>query len=222
MDNLKKSGDCRPRHIIWDWNGTLSDDVQAAVNAVNMLLRERGLPTVDVARHRATFGFPVRDYYVALGFKLENEDWELMARQFNDAFHSDPTAHLFRGTVETLTRLADAGITMSILSACEQSILDESVARAGIRQFFVAVSGLRHRSADSKIETARKHFAMLGLSPETTRMIGDTTHDKEVADAMACACLLISAGYQSRTRLLATGAPVLNDIAEVPELFGLH
>ena len=217
----KKAKTELPRHIIYDWNGTLSDDVQAAVNAVNMLLAERGLRTVDVARHREMFGFPVRDYYVALGFRLENEDWDLLARRFNDAFHSDPTSRLFRGTVRTLTRLAEANIGMSVLSACEQGMLDESLRRAGIRDFFAAVSGLRHRGADSKLENAAKLFARIAQPPETVWIIGDTDHDKEVADALGCRCLLLSAGYQTRERLTATGAPVLTDIAEVPDWFGV-
>jgi len=210
-----------PRHIIWDWNGTLNDDVRAAVNAVNLLLLERGLPSVDIARHRATFDFPVRDYYTALGFRLESEDWDLLARRFNEAFHADATSRLFPGTVPTLTRLAEAGVAMSVLSACEQTQLDAALERSGIRHFLVAVSGLRHRSADSKIATARAHFALVGAEPAHTWIVGDTTHDKEVADAIGCRCLLVGAGYQTRGRLMATGAPVLEGIADVAGYFGL-
>ena len=50
------------RHIIWDWNGTLLDDVDAALNAINRMLQARGLPTLGLTRYRDIFGFPVRDF----------------------------------------------------------------------------------------------------------------------------------------------------------------
>ena len=217
----KHTPPCVPRHIIWDWNGTLSDDAQAAVNAVNHLLAERALPTIDLARHREKFDFPVRDYYTALGFRLETEDWDALARRFNDAFHADPSARLFRGTVQTLTRLAAAGIAMSVLSACNETALTAALDRCGIREFFVAVSGLRHNSADSKLALAERHIAALALPPETIYIIGDTTHDAEVAEKHNCKCLLLSTGYQSRERLIGVGVPVLDCVDDVPKYFGL-
>jgi phosphoglycolate phosphatase len=50
------------RHIIWDWNGTLLDDVDYSVGVMNILLRRRGLPALDRARYHVVFDFPVRDY----------------------------------------------------------------------------------------------------------------------------------------------------------------
>ena len=42
---------CRTRHLLWDWNGTLLDDVDACVVALNVLLQRRGLPAVNRARY---------------------------------------------------------------------------------------------------------------------------------------------------------------------------
>jgi len=64
-----------PFHIFWDWNGTLLDDTQASVNALNVLLARRGLPPVSLEDYRATFAFPVRPYYAKVGIRLEDEDW---------------------------------------------------------------------------------------------------------------------------------------------------
>ena len=46
--------------IIWDWNGTLLDDVDAAVGALNRMLAKHRLPPVTRTFYRANFGFPVR------------------------------------------------------------------------------------------------------------------------------------------------------------------
>ena len=210
-----------PRHIVWDWNGTLSNDVQAAVNGINLLLAERKLPLVNIEKHRCIFDFPVRNYYAALGFQLENEDWDAMAKKFTEAFLTDESARLFDGASEALRRLSEAGIAMSVLSACEESALNAALERHAMRDLFVAVRGLRHNSADSKLGIAKKLFTEIGQPFDDVWMIGDTTHDNEVASAAGCRCLLLSDGYQSRQRLLNTGVPVLNNVTEVPSFFGI-
>ena len=53
-------------------------------------------------------------------------------------------------------------------------------------------------------------------------MVGDTGHDKEVADALGCACVLVASGYESRERLARRGAPVLDSVADLPAFFGIR
>ncbi len=63
-------------YIIWDWNGTLLDDVGAAVNALNRMLAVRGVAPTTREYYRAHFGFPVRPFYEELGVNLAHEDWD--------------------------------------------------------------------------------------------------------------------------------------------------
>ena len=59
----------RPELVLWDWNGTLLDDVELCENALNRLLQRYGYPQrYDHEQYRAIFGFPVEDYYVRAGF----------------------------------------------------------------------------------------------------------------------------------------------------------
>ena len=54
-----------PELILWDWNGTLLDDVDLCVDALNRLLAGFGYPQrYDHERYRAIFGFPIEEYYV--------------------------------------------------------------------------------------------------------------------------------------------------------------
>src|SRR5262245_43055202 len=50
-------------HVIWDWNGTLLNDVTHAIDTINFLLEPRGLPLMSIERYREIFGFPIRRYY---------------------------------------------------------------------------------------------------------------------------------------------------------------
>jgi Predicted phosphatases len=211
----------KPRHIVWDWNGTLQDDVQAAVNGINLLLAERGLPLVDVETHRRLFDFPVKKYYEALGFELENEDWNAMANAFTAAFIGDESARLFAGTDEALRRVASAGIPMSLLSACEENALNGNLLRHGLLGRFAMVRGLGNKSAGTKFDIGRRLFADIGAPLDDVWMVGDTLHDCEVARDSGCQCLLLASGYQSRERLGAAGVPVLDGVADVPAFFGI-
>ena len=66
----------RYTHIIWDFNGTILDDVQLGIRCVNTMLSKRGLPVLpDVEAYRQVFGFPIEAYYRRLGFDFEKEDY---------------------------------------------------------------------------------------------------------------------------------------------------
>ena len=63
-------------HVIWDFNGTILDDVDLCIDCVNRMLRDRAMPSIpDRAYYRGIMGFPIEDYYRALGFNFEKEDY---------------------------------------------------------------------------------------------------------------------------------------------------
>ena len=206
----------RFQHIIWDWNGTLLDDTQAGVNAVNAMLTARRQPTLDVATYREIFGFPVKDFYRAVGFRLETEDWDAMAREFHDRFLADKTLRLHAYATSALTCFQAAGIGQSVLSASEQSILDAMLTDFGVAHYFDIIFGVDNLYGHSKLELGRALLTRIARPPATVLMIGDSLHDHEVAVDLGVPCLLIAQGHQSYARLARTGAPVLNSLAEIP------
>ena len=204
------------RHIVWDWNGTLIDDVPACVRSLNDLLRRYGRRPVTCRQYRESFGFPVRDYYVRLGFDFERENWVKVAAEFHDFYrvHSR-RVRLRRGARKALAALHRDGMAMSILSASETSILEEMVVRRGIRRFFSGLYGLSDLFAGSKVEAGRQLLAGIKVEPDELLLVGDTAHDCEVAAALGCSCVLVRGGHQSDTRIKKCGCPVLPDVGSV-------
>ena len=76
----------RYKHIMWDWNGTLVDDAWLCVEIMNKSLEKRNLQTITVEDYRQVFKFPVKDYYVELGFDFQSEPFEVCGLEFIDAF----------------------------------------------------------------------------------------------------------------------------------------
>ncbi len=71
----------RPELILWDWNGTLLDDVELCVDALNRLLEKHAYPQrYDRDQYRAIFGFPIEEYYVRAGFDFSRHSFAMLAR----------------------------------------------------------------------------------------------------------------------------------------------
>lgn len=203
-------------HIIWDWNGTLLDDVQACVDAINILLKSRKLPTVSQSEYLELFDFPVRNYYLKLGFDFSKDDWSEVALDYHKAYAIASTmSPLRKGTQAALSALQAKGLGMSILSACELKILRRMVEEREILPHFTHIYGLDDLYASSKIDLGHALFKNSGLKKSGALLIGDTNHDFEVAQAMGIPCLLMSGGHQSERKLAALDCPMVPDFQGV-------
>jgi phosphoglycolate phosphatase len=199
-----------PRHVIWDWNGTLLDDAWLCVEVMNELLRAHALPPMDEARYQDVFTFPVVDYYRRLGFDFERAPFEQVGTAFIHGYQArQHECALQDGAHAVFDALAARGVPMSILSASQQSRLEAQTGHLGITGRFVRRIGLDHHYADGKLELGRRWVAELGLPPDEVLLVGDTDHDLHVAQALGLRCLIVPSGHQSKARLEAAGATVV-------------
>lgn len=204
------------KHVIWDWNGTLLDDVQIAINSMNSLLRKRELPTLNNKTYRNIFTFPVKEYYSKLGFDFKVDSFEKLATEYIVEFHSDKYCFkLFPEAEYVLRQIHNKGISQSILSACQEENLNTTVKRLGIKKYFKKIIGLNNHYAISKVERGKEYLLDLKLKAEEIILIGDTIHDYEVACELGCDCLLISNGHQSYDKLKKLDTNIVDDIFEV-------
>lgn len=205
--------------IIWDFNGTLLDDMQVCIDCMNLMLAERALPALDLQRYREIFTFPVKEYYEKLGFDFTKEPFEIPAHQFIDYYRQHlPGAPLHKGVKEKLEAFKRKGIRQVILSAMEQELLEETLASKGILHFFHSVAGIRDHLGNGKLEMARELVHDLGIQPDRLCLIGDTVHDYEVAAGAGIPCILVAQGHQSYNRLRSLPCPVVRSLAEVKTL----
>lgn len=206
----------RFKHVIWDWNGTLLNDVQACADAINILLARRRLPPLTLQQYLDIFDFPVRNYYLRLGFDFTRENWDAVAIEYHEAYAKTSLGSPLRlGTKAILDALRDAGVGVSVLSACELVLLKRMMEERGIIQYFEHIYGLTNLYAASKIDLGHTFLNNTGLSRSDTLMIGDTTHDYEVAQAMGIPCVLMSGGHQAVHKLTPLGCPVVADLNDV-------
>lgn len=194
----------RYEHVIWDWNGTLLDDVALCLDIMNRMLDERGMRRIEPIRYRQIFDFPVQLYYRQLGFDFDAEPFDRLASHYCEQYDARIVECALQAHARpTLERLSDRGVSQAILSSQEQNALNDALRYFRIDHHFTEVVGRHDRHATGKIDTGRALLERLDAEPSTTLLIGDTVHDFEVAAALGTDCILVSHGHHSRDRLQA-------------------
>ena len=202
-------------HIIWDWNGTLLDDIAACLTTINRMLARRGIPVLTLEKYREIFGFPVRDCYIRLGFDLNVEDWDKVSQEFHGIYKAEAeNVKLRQGILAVLDSFAGRDKAMSVLSASELSILKDMLAARGIEKYFKNIYGHSDLYGSSKVELGRSLLRNAGIPAEHVMFIGDTDHDYEVARELNCQCILLVGGHQARERLQKCNCRVVENINE--------
>ena len=206
-------------YCIWDFNGTIFDDIGASIKAVNTLLAERGLPTLESKeRYHEVFDFPIIDYYRRIGFDFDKEPYEVVAPLWVELYlENSKSSGLFEDVIPALDFFESQGVKQSVLSASELKMLTGQLRDLGIYDRFEEIMGIDNIYAESKLALAsawkERHAG------ERVMFIGDTTHDYETAKLLGADCYLVSAGHQPEYKLRTAGEdamifPSLNSLIE--------
>jgi phosphoglycolate phosphatase len=202
--------------VIWDWNGTLLNDIDLCICSINVLLNDRKIPLINKKTYKEVFSFPVKEYYKNIGFDFEKEDFSIPAHQYIDLYNEGfDSCSLQKSAIEVLTYFREKGVRQFVLSAMEHEMLEKTLELKGITKFFEGIAGLKDHYAVSKIEQGKQIINDFKIDREKTWLIGDTIHDFEVATELGVKCLLIADGHQSTERLIQTGGIVINDLSQL-------
>ncbi|MBR2867538.1 MAG: HAD family hydrolase [Clostridia bacterium] len=201
-------------HIIWDWNGTLLDDIGASLASVNDMLARRGEEPMDITRYKECIGTPIIRFYEQV-FDLEKEDYPSILAEYNAGYmHHLGVCGLTEGAVEAIEIFAAAGIHQAIVSSSNNAQLCENAKKYGVYDRFEAVLGAADFKADSKIERARAYLESSGENCSVL-VVGDLEHDAEMAAEIGADCVLLTSGHEHPERLRRSGAVVLDKISEL-------
>ncbi len=204
------------KHIIWDWNGTLIDDAWLCLEIINGLLVKRSIPEININTYQEYFDFPVKRFYEKIGFDFSIEPFKVPADEYIKEYERRKTqCRLQQGVVEILSYLRNMGAGQSILSASKQEPLEEAVVHYSLNLFFNNIYGLSDHYANGKKDIGRNLLNNLGLLQNQVVIIGDTSHDFDVADSLGVSCILIANGHQNRRKLESCGVPVLSSINDL-------
>ena len=138
-------------HIIWDWNGTLLDDYQFCIKIMNEMLKKRGMPVMTESWFLDNFCFPVKEYYLKLGFNFELEPFDQSGTEFIKKYMDRcSTLKLHEQAIDILQFFRNNGIAQSLVSASSQKMLDEILKYHDIHDYFLKILGTDNHYANGK------------------------------------------------------------------------
>jgi len=205
------------RHVIWDWNGTLFDDLHIVVESVNASLAELGAPPIDADGYRDHYTRPVHLFYERLlRRELTAEEWKQIDTTFHDTYRiALPRADLALDALDALNTVADRGWNQSILSMWWHEELVPFVEQRGLSRFMQRVDGNHHDAGETKQIHLERHLEHLGideLGAGAFLVVGDALDDAQAAIAAGVPCVLYDSGSHHRSELEAAGVSVVESL----------
>ena len=203
------------KHIIWDWNGTLLNDVGLCCDIINGVLSKKSLEPLTLNKYKDIFTFPIKNYYASAGFDFTQYSFEEVGLEWMTEYERRKTeCMLHRGVKEILLTIKEKNIGQSILSAYPHKTLLEIISHFSLTDFFSYIIGLDNIYATSKLELGKELMEKIGNGTGKVLLVGDTEHDCEVASDIGADCVLIADGHQSRNKLLTCNVPVFNSLSD--------
>ena len=209
-------------HVIWDWNGTLFDDLHIVVAAVNASLRAIDAPLhIDADGYRDHYQRPVRGFYdVMLGRKVTDAEWDVINVRFHDTYlRLVPMAAPSTDARAAAAEVARRRRSQSILSMWTHELLVPTVVSHRLDMAMVAVRGSDAAQGERKEALLRRHLTELPVNGESkVVMVGDTLDDAAAAAAAGIGAVLYNGGSHHRSDLEATGLPIADSLVEAVDL----
>jgi phosphoglycolate phosphatase len=203
--------------IVFDWDGTLMDSAAAIVASLQGACRDLGFPVPEDERARYIIGLGLHDALSYILPGLDAAQYPRVVERYRHHFLAlDAGTALFPGIAEIVTGLHGAGYQLAIATGKSRRGLARALEATGLAAYF-------HASRCADEGHTKPHPGMLqavmqelGAASEKTLMIGDTTHDLEMARAAGVAALGVAYGAHAHDALLACGP--LGCVASVAEL----
>lgn len=203
------------KYIIWDWNGTLLNDIGASLASVNDMLAKRGREPIDINYYKECIGVPIIKFYEKV-FNMDNEDYSLIIKQYNEGYlYHLKNSGLTDGAVEALEFFKKSGAKQIVVSSSNNEQVCTNVKKYGISKYFDAILGAGDFFAASKIERAKAYLSENEAKKSEILVIGDLEHDAEMADILGVDCILLTSGHEHPERLKNAKKPLADNLFSV-------
>lgn len=207
----------RFRFVVFDWDGTLADSTTLIATALQRACDDVGMPIPDIDRARHVIGLGLADSLRYVAPTLSPEGYPALAARYRHHYLArESSIPLFDGVRELLSDLDGAGFLLGVATGKSRVGLDRAMAQQQLAARFVATrcadEGFPKPNPDMLLHLMRR----VGAEPRETLMIGDTTHDVELALNAGVSALAVSYGAHASAHLESSGALALvHSVAEL-------
>jgi phosphoglycolate phosphatase len=197
------------RNIIFDWSGTLSNNVEIFHKACDIIFQKLGREPISDDEKKLHFNIPYMLFWNRYFPDLTQEEEHKI---FTETMIKLEKPELYDGVTEVLQGLKAKGIRMFLISSDDYATLDPELEKSGISDLFEEVLGLIHEKEPAIREMITKHE----LDTAETMFVGDSSGEMETAKKLGLVSVGITWGFQHRT-VLEKSEPdhLIDDIKEL-------
>lgn len=212
----------RFRLLIFDWDGTLADSTGVIAASLQQACADLGLtvPTEREARH--VIGLGLADALKLVAPDLPRARHSELAMRYRAHFLlRDPEIPLYAGAVQLLRDLRAAGYRLAIATGKTRRGLDRALTQHDLQQWFEHTRCADESPPKPDPDMLNCIMRAAGAAREQVLMIGDTSHDIELARNAGVAALAVSYGAHERDDLMRhEGVPVVHSVEELAGWLG--
>jgi phosphoglycolate phosphatase len=190
--------------LVFDWDGTLMDSTAVIAASLQAACRDLGLPVPSDERAHHIIGLGLGDAMAHVLPNVDPAEYPRVVERYGHHFRlRDPETPLFPGTEEALRALSDAGYLLAIATGKSRRGLERALDKTGLRTVFHATRCGEEAASKPHPGMLIDLIDMLGAEPSKTLMIGDTTHDLQMAINAGVASVAAAYGAHPREQLMA-------------------
>ena len=181
--------------IVFDWDGTVADSASAIVEAIQQASRDLGLAVPDRERASHVIGLGLHDSLRHAVPELPRERYPEFVALYRKHFllREDATG-IFPGIQDLLLALQEKGHRLAVATGKSRRGLDRAFERSGLRALFVASRCADETNPKPDPAMLCELIEELAMRPRDALMVGDTSHDLEMARAAEVDSLAVTYG----------------------------
>jgi len=190
--------------LVFDWDGTLADSAGLIARCIQQACADIGVEVPTEARARYVIGLGLEDALAHLVPELPVSDYRRLADCYRTHyFAGDAQVPLFGGAREALLALRAEGFRLAVATGKTRRGLDRAMTNLGVTDCFDATRCTDESASKPDPMMLHQLFDELGVRPARSLMIGDTTHDLDMARAAGVASVAVTYGAHPRAGLVA-------------------
>ncbi|MCB6182112.1 HAD-IIIA family hydrolase [Leeia sp. TBRC 13508] len=207
--------------VVFDWDGTLMDSTANIVNALQYAFTEIGLPIPSREDCAYVIGLSLQDAMKYLAPTMNESDYQEIVLKYREHYFENANQMvLYDGATQLLEKLEASGHFLAVATGKSRLGLNDALKATGLEGVFHTT-----RCADESF--SKPNPAMLfevmdrvGMTVEQTIMIGDTTHDLQMAKSAGTHAIGLTHGAHAKEALSKLpNRAILNNLHELLEWF---
>jgi phosphoglycolate phosphatase len=188
--------------LVFDWDGTLVDSAQHIVDSLLAACADLAIPLPGADRARYVIGLGLKDAMEYLLPDLSAAEYPRLADRYRHHYLAgDVKVVPFHGVTEGIASLNASGYLLGVATGKSRRGLDRALRDTRLESLFHASRCADEGFPKPHPEMLQVVMELLNVAPERTLMIGDTTHDLEMARNAGVAALAVTYGAHAEPEL---------------------